>query len=382
MVGMPPSSVIAGSLLALSLGALPSCGPGAGGGAGPVARAPQALPATPVLRWSFQAGKSIVSSPAVEEGLVVFGCDDGNVTCLDALTGEKHWSFQTGDVVEARPLIRDGSVYIGSSNGVFYALELEHGTLRWKQTTDDKILGGASFLETQGEARVVVGSYDSNLYCFAASDGAKRWMYSTESYINGTPAVDGGWIVFGGCDSALHVVSAADGTGLSRLELGDDAHVAGSVTLSGNRAYFGHYGNAFVCVDLEKNSVLWSFPDPKQPFFSSPALADGRVVFGGRNKYLHCVKADNGELLWKFATRRKVDGSPVIVGDAVVFGSGDGRLYVLGLADGSERWSADLGCELGGSVAVADGWIYAAGLDGRVVGYGPPATTAKAGENG
>ena len=106
------------------------------------------------------------------------------------------------------------------------------------------------------------------------------------------------------------------------------------------------------------------------------------MVFGGRNKYLHCVKSDNGELLWKFATRRKVDGSPVIVGDAVVFGSGDGRLYVLGLADGSERWSADLGCELGGSVAVADGWIYAAGLDGRVVGYGPPATTAKAGENG
>jgi outer membrane protein assembly factor BamB len=84
------------------------------------------------------------------------------------------------------------------------------------------------------------------------------------------------------------------------------------------------------------------------------------------------VQRSDGKLLWKFATRRKVDGSPVVVGDSVVFGSGDGHLYVLALQDGSERWSAELGSELGGSVAVADGWIFAAGLDGRVVAYGPP----------
>src|SRR5262249_37381048 len=153
-------------------------------------------------------------------------------------------------------------------------------------------------------------------------------------------AVADGRIVFGGCDSFLHVVSAADGSGLAKLELGDDAHVAGSVGIADGRVYLGHYGNAFVCADLAKNQLVWSFPDPKHPFFSSPALAGERVVFGGRNKQLHCVARADGKLLWKFATRRKVDGSPVIAGDAVAFGAGDGHLYVLALADGSERWSA------------------------------------------
>jgi outer membrane protein assembly factor BamB len=52
-------------------------------------------------------------------------------------------------------------------------------------------------------------------------------------------------------------------------------------------------------------------------------------------------------------------------------------VHVLALSDGAERWSAELGGEIGGSVAVADGWIYVAGLDGRVVAYGPAAERAE-----
>jgi len=312
----------------------------------------------------------------VAAGTLVFGCDDGKVYALDASSGEKRWTFLTQDVIEAPPLLAEGSVFIGSSDGWLYALDLASGALRWKQETGDKILGGANLVRAAGEARVVVGSYDSNLYCFAALDGTPRWKYATENYVNGTPAVQGDRIVFGGCDARLHVVSAETGAGLGRIDLGPDAHVAGSVALAGERVYLGHYGNAFVCADLVKNELVWSLTDPKQPFFSSPALAGNSVVFGGRNKKLHCVRAADGEVLWTFPTRRKVDGSPVAVGDALVFGSADGRLYVLDLASGAERWSYDLGSDLGGSVAVAGGWIYAATLDGRVSAFGPPVVDA------
>ena len=337
-----------------------------------------AVPAAPVERWSFQAAKAIVSSPVVAEGRLVIGCDDGNVYCLDARTGEKRWTHPTGDVIEAPPLIHAGSVYVGSSTGDFHALALADGSPRWKAATGDKILGGANWLEVAGETRIVVGSYDANLYCFAAADGAVRWRYETGNYVNGAPAIEQGRIVFGGCDSRLHVVSATDGTALTTLDLGSDAHVAGSVGLRDGRVYLGHYGNAFVCADLAKNELVWSFGDPKHPFFSSPAIGEERVVFGGRNKSLHCLRKSDGEVLWKYATRRKVDGSPVIAGDAVVFGSGDGKVIVLALADGSERWSFELGSEIGGSVAVAGGWIYVATLDGRVRAFGPSAENASA----
>ena len=79
--------------------------------------------------------------------------------------------------------------------------------------TDDRILGGANLVRTGSEGdRIVVGSYDTRLYCFDAKTGERVWDYRTENYVNGTPAVLEDRIVFGGCDAILHVVSAETGT--------------------------------------------------------------------------------------------------------------------------------------------------------------------------
>jgi outer membrane protein assembly factor BamB len=227
-------------------------------------------------------------------------------------------------------------------------------------------------------ARVVVGCYDTKLYCLDARSGAKLWEYATDNYVNGTPAVDGGRVVFGGCDAVLHVVDGASGAALARIELGEACHVAGSIALGAGRAYLGHYGNAFVCVDLESRAILWQVTDPDQAFFSSPALAPERVVFGGRNKRVHCVQRATGALLWTFATRRKVDSSPAIAGGKVVVGSGDGRLYVLALADGAELWSYEVGRSISSSPAVAGGRILIGSDDGQIYCFGAAAAPAPA----
>ena len=46
-----------------------------------------------------------------------------------------------------------------------------------------------------------------------------------------------------------------------RLEVLAWVSVAGSVALSEGRAYFGHYGNSFVCVDLETADILANRPE-------------------------------------------------------------------------------------------------------------------------
>ena len=80
-----------------------------------------------------------------------------------------------------------------------------------------------------------------------------------------------------------------------------------------------------------------------------------------------------GEPLWTFPTRRKVDGSPVICGDKVVFGSADGWVYVVSLADGSELWSYEIGKSIFSSPAVADGRILIGANDGLLYAFGPKA---------
>lgn len=334
--------------------------------------APGTLPDSLELLWTFETEAAITSSPVVADGLVYFGSDDTRVYAVELETGAKLWSFATEDIVEAPPLVHRGTVYVGSSDFFFYALDANTGELRWKYETDDKILGGANWFSPPdgGSDRILVGSYDTQLYCFDADTGAKLWTYKTDNYVNGTPALLGERVIFGGCDAVLHVVSAATGEPLSRVELGGDCHVAGSVALADGAVYFGHYGNEFVCIDLESGETRWSYGNPQHAFFSSPAIGTERVVFGGRDKQLHCVDRASGEPVWTFRTRRKVDGSPVIAGDKVVFGSGDGRLYVLGLADGEELWAYDIGRSIFASPAVVGGMVLIGGDDGLLYAFG------------
>ena len=47
----------------------------------------------------------------------------------------------------------------------------------------------------------------------------------------------------------------------------------------------------------------------------------------------------------------------MVAGDRVVVGSDDGRVYVLGLADGKEIWNYDIGQAIQGSPAVVEDHI-------------------------
>ena len=173
----------------------------------------------------------------------------------------------------------------------------------------------------------------------------------------------------------LHVISLADGQQVKEVEAG--AYIAGSAALDHNCAYFGHYENAFLCIDIEKGTNLWAYRDRNFPYFSSPALAADRVVFGGRDKQLHCLRRDDGQILWTFATRGKVDSSPVICDDKVVVGSDDGRLYIVSLADGKQIWSYEIGQPVTSSPAVVENRIVVGSEDGSIYAFGPATAKGK-----
>jgi outer membrane protein assembly factor BamB len=64
----------------------------------------------PQLRWTFDTGGEILSSPVIAGGTVYVGSCDGSVYALDLTTGNKRWSFATKDMIEAPPLVHAGRV--------------------------------------------------------------------------------------------------------------------------------------------------------------------------------------------------------------------------------------------------------------------------------
>ncbi|MGO8931667.1 MAG: PQQ-binding-like beta-propeller repeat protein [Limisphaerales bacterium] len=370
------------------------------GGPALVGVAAGSLPERVELLWTFKTRGPVKSSAAIVRDHVFIGSDDGNVYALGLADGKQVWAFKTGGDVESSPLVMEGRVFLGSSDGFLYALEAATGKLAWKYETGDKILGAPNWVRLGAESgagvapaapsilpaaensrgrrpddsrdtrpfSVLVGSYDFKLHCVDAGTGRSNWVYETGNYINGSPAVDNGQAIFGGCDGLLHVISLAEHKQVKEIEAG--AYIAGSAAMADGRAYFGQYENEFLCVDLQAGKKAWTFHDRDFPFFSSPAVTKELVVFGGRDKLLHCVKREDGQSVWSFATRGKVDSSPVVCGNKVIVGSDDGRLYLVSLDKGKELWSYEIGQAIESSPAVARAKVVIGADDGNVYCFG------------
>jgi len=339
------------------------------GGQRLLGRAPGALPDSMALVWKFKTDGAVKSSPAIDDGLVFIGSDDGNIYAIDLRTGHRVWAYETGDAVEAAPCVVDGSVFVGSSDTFLYAIDAKSGSLKWKYETDAQILGAANWTRSPDGQRtwILVGSYDNKLYCLDSANGQVVWTYETDSYINGSPAVGEGKVIFGGCDAMIHVVAVADGSKVTQIDAG--SFIAASAAIFEGQVYVGNYDNVFLNADIATGEIVWRYTDADYPFFSSPAVGRNVVVFGGRDNRLHCIGRNDGKVVWTFQTLGEVDSSPVICGDKVVVGSEDGRLYVIRLSDGSEVWSYEIGQPVTSSPAVAGGIVVVGSDDGYVYAF-------------
>ena len=330
---------------------------------------PAPLPGSLSLFWTYKTGGEIKSSAAIANGRVFIGSNDKSLHAIDLKTGKKLWAFATEGEIESSPLVLNGMVYFGSNDDFLYAVDAATGVLKWKYKTEGKVAGGPNWFVLKGRTNILIGSWDNRLHCVDAATGQSNWVYETGNYINGTPTVDNGRALFGGCDAILHVVSLANGQAIKTIDAG--AYVPGSAPISGSRIFLALAENKVVCIDVEKGTNLWTFKERAFGYFSSPAIAQNRLLVGGRDKRLHCLDAESGRKIWEFATQARVDSSPVVCADKVVFGSDDGKLYIVSLETGREIWSYETGQAVASSPAVAQGRIVIGCDDGRVYCFGP-----------
>ena len=148
--------------------------------------------------------------------------------------------------------------------------------------------------------------------------------------------------------------------------------MAGSPLIAGDMAYFGNFENQVLAVDLAKGEPVWAYEHEvrKFPYYSSPALVDGRLLIGGRDKMMRALNAETGEELWTFRTRGKIDASPVVSGDLVIFGDTAGKLFILNHADGKKIWEYDTGSGIIASPAIADNKMVIGTDNGQVFCFG------------
>lgn len=166
------------------------------------------------LVWESMHADFIGSSPALanELKLVFIGQEfasesrKGAIAALHKGTGELVWQYLTNLHVHSSPIYspKNGSVYCGSNDGDMICLEALSGRPKWR-TAINGIIKMAGVLN-EDENLVFAGSLDGCLYVFEALTGNVVWKYQTDKGILASPLVTGNRVVVASCDNCLYIL--------------------------------------------------------------------------------------------------------------------------------------------------------------------------------
>jgi outer membrane protein assembly factor BamB/calcineurin-like phosphoesterase family protein len=287
------------------------------------------------LRWSFQTGGPIFSSPAELNGDIVFGSADGYVYCLKE-GGKLRWKFKTEAAVLGSPLIDGGIVYIGGSDHHFRAISIESGI----QLFDFAQLEGPIMSKPIVVDRILLfGAWDKYLYAYDLGKRELKWKWSNgSSVINYSPAacipvVKDDVVYIVAPDRYLSAIDINTGKTLWRT---NEATVRESIGISGDGILV--YGKTMqdtvvaFYTHKEKPQLAWKM-NVGFGYEHSPSMLiekEGKVFFGTRNGVVYAIDPVSQKIIWAY----KIDNSMVntvnvLNGKQIIASTMDGKICLL-----------------------------------------------------
>lgn len=135
----------------------------------------------------------IAYEPIAVDGTLFIGSPYNDaVTAFDADTGEERWRFHAEGPIRFAPAVADGLLYAGSDDGSLYCLDAASGALRWRfqaALSNRKVLGNARMISVWpvrgapvaagGTVYFAAGIWPFegvSVYALDAATGAVRWM--------------------------------------------------------------------------------------------------------------------------------------------------------------------------------------------------------------
>jgi len=346
------------------------------------------------LIWSFATEGPIRLAPTLWRDQVYFGCDDGNVYCLEAASGKPVWTLRMGPkddrllargsmisrwAVRTGVLIDRGVAYCGA--GIFphetvylAAVNPQNGEVIWRNDYISQQDAGRNDLSPQGyllanEKFLYVPSGRSLPAAFDRKTGKmefKRsysWRSTGGGVVGGAKAVlsdNGQLFTFG----PHHMLALEQDTGMAGY-----AYIGGRQMTFGEGVAFIATGDAIIAVDRDAHAK--ASVERQELFVARRSLRD-------KPKELAIVDKKMDELaqvgiLWKtpFA-----GDSALIRTDNLVIAGGLDRVVALSIDDGREVWSAGLDGEARG-LAAAGEKLFVSTTKGSIYAFGKPADSSE-----
>jgi outer membrane protein assembly factor BamB len=335
------------------------------------------------VKFTFDTGGPIRSTPAIIDGVLYVGSADGNFYAVDAKSGAERWRFKTGGGISSSPAVSGGNAFFSSRDGFLYAVDTRTGRQRWRLPLG-KDLGERNYWDYYLSSPVVagqtlfIGAGNGHVRAVDIRNGKVRWSFPTSARVRATPAVSGDNVVFATMDGHVYAVGAKDGAqrwkfatqgaGNKFEDNGNDTtSVSASPSVSDGIVTVGGRDGFAYGINLADGSLRWKITHDGSSWILATAIADGTAyIASGSAMIVQAVDLKSGVEKWRHKTGGAVFSSLTIAGDVLYFADLGGNIEAIDKATGARRWIYSLPDRVFSTPVVADGVVYCGADNGTL----------------
>jgi outer membrane protein assembly factor BamB len=286
------------------------------------------------------------------------------------------WHFTERPLLEFPPIYAGGKLYFVNNSGTAFTLDANTGKVLWERRIGRLNASSPAYYKHR---LYIVNLVPGHIVKLDARTGKVIWKRLLPGRAESSPLVIDGTVYFGCENDQLFALSTRNG------------HVRWATTLGGpvksapayhhGVLYVGDYGGYMNAVEAKSGKLKWQSGSLGQgfgtggEFYSTPAVAFGRVYAGNNDTRVYSFDEKDGTLAWSYSTGGYVYSGPVVAstrhtGPTVYIGSFDGNVYALNAKSGEPRWIRSAGGSVVGSLSAIGEIVYLAEFsNGSTNGY-------------
>ncbi|MCW2979522.1 MAG: hypothetical protein JWO14_1249 [Solirubrobacterales bacterium] len=285
------------------------------------------------------------------------------------------WHYTERPLLEFPPVYAAGKLFAVNNNGLAFALDSDTGKVLWERQVGT--LNASSPAYHKGRI-YIVNLVPGHIVKLDAQTGKIIWKHKLPDRAESSPLVIGTSVYFGCENGFLYSLSTRNGHIRWKTELGGPIKAAPAYRKG--VLYVGDYGGDMNAVEAKNGQIVWQTGSlgtgvSGGEFYSTPAVADGRVYAGNNDDRVYSFDLSDGELAWTHSTGGYVYSGPTVATTqntppTVYIGSFDGNIYALNAKNGETRWSHSAGGQVIGSLSAVGNIVYVAEFtNGTTNGY-------------
>jgi outer membrane protein assembly factor BamB len=235
-----------------------------------------------VWRLQLQTSAAIESSPVSVDGLVYFGAHDGRLFAVAGRSGRIRWAYDTGGRINSSPSVYGHRVCVTNYSGAIFCLRADNGRKLWSRYLRRDPFRYESFYSspsTDGK-RLYTITRSGKVVALDARNGEVLWTYRVGGWGYATPAVTPARVFIGGFDGALRALDPE--TGAVRWQTDVRGRILGSPVVVGDNVFVSTTSQRTFALRVRDGRIVWRLPLGKY----TPTIATERTYFFSLNSRL------------------------------------------------------------------------------------------------